>query len=61
MATIDLFNLANKIKILLTNSNLREKFGKYSREKAVKEFDIKIIVKQYLELYDEIIYVQKVI
>jgi N,N'-diacetylbacillosaminyl-diphospho-undecaprenol alpha-1,3-N-acetylgalactosaminyltransferase len=50
----DYIELANKIEILINDADLREKFGKYSREKAVKEFDVKIVVKQYMKLYDEI-------
>jgi len=46
--------LANKIEILINNPDIREKFGRYSREKAIREFDVKIVVEQYLKLYDEL-------
>ncbi len=46
--------LAERIKVLIENKALREEFGRKSREKAEKEFDIKIIVEQYLEVYEEI-------
>jgi len=51
----DYKSLAEKIEILIDNPTLREKFGKNSRIKAVKEFDIKIIVDKYLKIYGEII------
>ena len=44
--------LTEKIKILLQSPKLSSRFGKVSREKAMKEFDSKIIVKKiYEELY----------
>lgn len=47
--------LANKIEILINNYEIRERFGKYSREKAVKEFDVRFVVSQYINLYNEIL------
>lgn len=44
--------LAEKIKILVEDENMRNKFGKASRKKAVEEFDVKVVVEQYLRLYD---------
>jgi N,N'-diacetylbacillosaminyl-diphospho-undecaprenol alpha-1,3-N-acetylgalactosaminyltransferase len=46
--------LANKIDILIKDRNLREKFAKNGRIKAINEFDIKIIVKKYMKIYKEI-------
>ncbi len=46
--------LANKIKILIEDKTLRDKFGKNSREYIKKEFDIKIVVKKYLEIYEDL-------
>ncbi len=51
----DCKTLAEKIKILIENENLRKKFGNNSRELIKKEFDIKIVVQKYLELYNDII------
>jgi N,N'-diacetylbacillosaminyl-diphospho-undecaprenol alpha-1,3-N-acetylgalactosaminyltransferase len=51
----DYKTLAQKLEILIDNPDLREKFGKNSREKAKKEFDIKIIVDKYLKVYEEIL------
>ncbi len=51
----DYESLAEKIGILIDNKELKEKFGKNSREKAVNEFDIKIVVDKYLEVYEEIL------
>ena len=45
-------SLAEKIKNLANNYELRENMGKASREKALNEFDIKVIVEQYLRLYN---------
>ncbi len=47
--------LAKNIEVLIEDKNLREKFGKNSRIKAIKEFDIKIIVDKYMKMYKEII------
>jgi N,N'-diacetylbacillosaminyl-diphospho-undecaprenol alpha-1,3-N-acetylgalactosaminyltransferase len=47
--------LAKRIEILIDNQNLREKFGKYGRIKAEKEFDIKVVVRKYMEVYEEVI------
>ena len=45
--------VAQKINILHDNPGLAETMGKNGRIKAIKEFDINIVVKQYLELYDK--------
>ncbi len=47
--------LADKIETLIDNKQLREKFGISIREKIVKEFDVKVVVEQYLKLYEKII------
>lgn len=44
--------LAQKIKILIENETMRYEFGKASRKKAIEEFDVKVVVEQYLRLYD---------
>ena len=43
--------LARAIDRLIEDKALREKFGKASRKKAIEEFDIEKIIKQYLPLY----------
>ena len=45
-------SLAEKIKNLANNYELRENMRKASREKALNEFDDKVIVEQYLRLYN---------
>ena len=45
--------LSEKIDLLLKDKTLRDAFSKEGRMKALNEFDVKIIVKQYLELYNE--------
>jgi N,N'-diacetylbacillosaminyl-diphospho-undecaprenol alpha-1,3-N-acetylgalactosaminyltransferase len=44
--------LAEKIKILIENEHLRSEFGNASRKKAVEEFDVNVVVEQYLRLYN---------
>jgi len=44
--------LAKKIQILIQDKKLRETMGKNGRVKALKEFDVHIIVKKYLEVYN---------
>jgi len=46
--------LAKKIELLIDSPSLREKFAKYSRIKAKKEFDIKVVVKKYMEVYEDL-------
>ncbi len=41
------------IKKLLKNPKLREEFGKASRQKALNEFELSKVVKQYMPLYGE--------
>jgi N,N'-diacetylbacillosaminyl-diphospho-undecaprenol alpha-1,3-N-acetylgalactosaminyltransferase len=44
--------LAKKIEILVNDPELREKFGKKSREIIEKEFNVQKIVKETIEVYD---------
>jgi len=48
----DYKTLAKKIEILIDNPKLREKFAKYGRIKAIKEFDIKVVVDKYIKVYE---------
>ncbi|MBL0708466.1 MAG: glycosyltransferase family 4 protein [Sulfurimonas sp.] len=48
----DAATLALKIKELIDSKDLRETMGQNARIKALKEFDIEIVVKKYLEVYD---------
>jgi len=43
--------LASKIENILEDEELYKSMAQKSREKAVKEFDIRNIVKQYMEIY----------
>ena len=43
--------LSQKVDEIFQNSKLYSQMSNFSREKALKEFDIEYIVKQYLELY----------
>ena len=49
-------NLALKIEKLILDENLRKRFGSNARIKVEKEFDVNIVVKQYMEYYDRIIH-----
>ncbi len=51
----DHISLAKKINTLINNVELRKQFGISGREKVLKEFDIKIIVNEYIKVYEEII------
>jgi len=44
--------LAEKIEILIKNKNLREKFGKRSREIVEKKFNVEKVVRETIELYN---------
>ncbi len=45
--------LAIKIKELSDKEDLRDTMGKNGRIKVLKEFDVNIVVKKYLEVYDK--------
>lgn len=47
--------LAEAIEKLILNKNLRKEMGVLSREKAIKEFDIDIVLKKTLNLYYELL------
>ncbi len=47
--------LANGIKLLLTDDNLRKTFGFNARDKVVKNFDERIIAERYLEVYKSLV------
>jgi len=47
--------LSEAIEILVKNKKLREKFGKLSRQKAIKEFDKNIVVEKTINLYKKLI------
>lgn len=46
--------LANKITYLIEHPDTAREFAKNSRKRAIKAFDVKIIVKQYLMLYRQL-------
>ena len=45
--------LMDAINRLIDNPTLREEFGKASRKKAIREFDVRGVVAQYLPLYED--------
>ncbi len=47
--------LTERIEFFIDNPKVRVEFGKKGREKVLREFDVKIIVEQYLRLYEEIL------
>lgn len=47
--------LANKIKVLVNDSELRHQFGLMSRKKVVEEFSEKLVVNQTLKLYKKLL------
>ncbi len=50
----DAKTLANKVEYLLTHKDERNIMGENGRIMAIKEFDVKQIVKQYIKLYDDL-------
>ncbi|MEM3509509.1 MAG: glycosyltransferase family 4 protein [Nitrososphaerota archaeon] len=48
----DHISLAKSIEILINDKNKRKELGEYSRKKVIDEFDIRKVVKQYLNLYN---------
>ena len=44
--------LAEKLRILIENKDLRVRMGKASREKAEREFALEKVVKKHLEIYN---------
>ncbi len=51
----DAETLSKKIELLINDKDLRISMGKNGRIKVEKEFDIKKVVKQYMELYEEVV------
>lgn len=47
----DAKTLAKKINILLNNDKMRLSMGEFGRQKVLEEFDIKQVLRQYLEFY----------
>lgn len=47
--------LAEKLRILFENPALRKEMGMKGREKAEKEFDIKIVVQKHLDIYQRLL------
>jgi glycosyltransferase involved in cell wall biosynthesis len=46
--------LAQKLRILIEDKELRVKMGKASREKAEREFDLKKVIERHMEIYSQI-------
>jgi len=47
--------LADKIKVLIENKDLRIKMGKTSREIAERDFSIEDVIKKHLDIYKELV------
>ncbi len=47
--------LADAIALLVEDKQLREKMGKESRIKAEKEFDVNIVIRETLKVYDSLL------
>ena len=46
--------LADKLRILIEDKDLRVKMGKASREKAEQEFAIEKVIQKHLDIYNQI-------
>lgn len=51
----DVDALTEKLELLLSDKDLRQKMGKNSREYAEKYFDIEVVKERHLAIYDELI------
>jgi glycosyltransferase involved in cell wall biosynthesis len=47
-------SLADKLKILIENPNLRRKMGDASRKIAERDFSLEIVIKKHLEAYQSL-------
>ena len=55
IAPKDVDALTEKLDLLLSDKELREKMGKAARAYAEKYFDIEVVIKKHLAIYDELI------
>lgn len=46
--------LAQKLRLLIENEDMRVSMGKASREKAEREFDLEKVMEKHLEIYDKL-------
>ena len=53
--TKDVDALTEKLRVLIDDSNLRQKMGKAAREKAEKEFSLDVVIEKHLEIYNELL------
>lgn len=53
--TKDVDALAEKLRLLIDNADLRKKFGKAAREKAEKEFSLDVVIEKHLNIYNELL------
>lgn len=53
--TKDVNALTEKLRVLIDDSNLRQKMGKAAREKAEKEFSLDVVIEKHLKIYNELI------
>lgn len=51
----DIEGLFNSVKFMLKNSDIRKELGESAAEKVIREYDMKIIVDRYKELYKEVL------
>lgn len=51
----NVLKLAEAIERLIQDKALRMKFGRYSRQKCIEEFDIKLVVRRHLQMYRELL------
>lgn len=51
----DYSSMADRISKLISQPKLRRKFGKYSRQIAIKKLDLKICCNQHIKMYKKVI------
>lgn len=48
-------HLANAIKCLIDDNELRKNFGANARDMALRRFDVKLVVEQHIKIYEELL------
>ena len=53
--TKDVDALAEKLRVLIDDADLRQQMGKAAREKAEREFSLAVVIERHLSIYNELI------
>ena len=53
--TRDVYSLADRLDILLSDASLRQEMGRNSRKYAEEYFSINVVIEKHLKIYNELI------